>query len=145
MRRTEILQEALKMRFEETYKGWKKGSLTQEEAAILLGVCARTFRRYLVRYEDEGTGGLSDRRLGQVSHRCAPVDEIMALSDLYSNRYRGFAVKHFYSWYRREHSGQRSYTWVKNRLQTKGLAPKTSRKGRHRKQRPRAPYAGMML
>ncbi len=145
MRRTEILQEIRKMRFEETYEGWKKGSLTQEEAAMLIGVCARTFRRYLVRYEEEGMEGLMDRRLGQVSHRCAPVDEVMALSDLYSNRYRGFAVKHFYSWYRREHSGQRSYTWVKNRLQTKGLVPKASGKGTHRKRRPRAPYAGMML
>lgn len=112
---------------------------------MLLGVCDRTFRRYLIRYEDEGMEGLADRRLGQVSHRCAPVDEVMALADMYSHRYRGFTVKHFYSWYRRAHSGMRSYTWVKNTLQTKGLVPKASGKGTHRKRRPRAPYVGMML
>lgn len=133
------------MRFEEAYEGWNRGRLTQEEAAMLLGVCDRTFRRYLIRYEDEGMEGLADRRLGQVSHRCAPVDEVMNLADLYNHRYRGFTVKHFYSWYRRAHSGMRSYTWVKNTLQTKGLVPKASGKGTHRKRRPRAPYVGMML
>jgi len=39
----------------------------------------------------------------------------------------------------------RSYTWVKNTLQSKGLVPKGRKKGTHRKQRPRAPYIGMML
>lgn len=89
--------------------------------------------------------GLADRRLGQVSHRSAPVDEVMNPADLYNRMYKGFAVKHFYSRYRRAHGGMRSYTWVKNTLQTKGLAPKASGKGTHRKQRPRAPYVGMML
>lgn len=145
MKRTEILQEVRKMRFEEAYEGWNRGRLTQEEAARLLGVCDRTFRRYLIRYEDEGMEGLADRRLGQVSHRCAPVDEVVNLADLYNHRYRGFTVKHFYSWYRRAHSGMRSYTWVKKTLQAKGLVQKAPRKGQHRKQRPRAPYVGMML
>jgi len=145
MKRTEILQEVRKMRFEEAYEGWNRGRLTQEEAARLLGVCDRTFRRYLIRYEEEGMEGLADRRLWQVSHRSAPVDEVMALADLYSHRYRGFTVKHFYSWYRRAHGGMRSYTWVKNTLQTKGLVPRAPGKGAHRKLRPRAPYVGMML
>jgi hypothetical protein len=133
------------MRFEEAYDGWQRGRLTQEEAARLLGICDRTFRRYLVRYEDKGMEGLIDQRLGQVSHRSAPVDEVVALADLYSDRYRGFTVKHFYSWYCRAHGGTRSYTWVKKTLQAKRLVPKASRKGQHRKQRPRAPYIGMML
>jgi hypothetical protein len=145
MRRTELLQEVRKMRFEEAYEGWERGRLTQEEAARLLGVCDRTFRRYLVRYEERGMEGLIDQRLGQVSHRCAPVDEVIALVDLYGRRYQGFAVKHFYSWYRRAHGGMRSYTWVKNRLQERAVVPKASRKGTHRRRRPRAPYVGMML
>jgi len=145
MKRTEVLQEVRKMRFAETYAGWKKGSLTQEEAARLLGVCDRTFRRYLVRYEDQGMQGLTDRRLGQISHRRAPADEVIELTELYSKRYNGFNAKHFYSWYMREHRGKRSYTWVKNTLQSKRLIQKGLRKGQHRKQRPRAPYEGMML
>ena len=145
MKRTELLQEVRKMRFEEAYEGWQRGRLTQEEAAMLLGVCDRTFRRYLFRYEDKGMEGLIDQRLGQVSHRSAPVDEVVSLGDLYRCRYEGFTAKHFYSWYRRVHGGTRSYTWVKKTLQAKRLVPKGSRKGTHRKQRPRAPYIGMML
>ena len=51
MRRTELLQEIRKMRFEETYGCWTEKRLTQQEAARILGVCARTFRRYIDRYE----------------------------------------------------------------------------------------------
>lgn len=145
MKRTEILQEVRKMRFEEANGGWNCGRFTQKEAARLLGVCVRTFRRYMVRYEEDGMEGLIDRRLGQVSHRSAPVDEVVNLTDLYTNRYRGFNVKRFYSWYRKAHEGKRSYTWVKNKLQGKGLVQKDIRKGQHRKQRPRSPYIGMML
>ena len=145
MRRTEVLQEVRKMRFGELYEGWQQRRFTQEEAAILLGVSERTFRRYLNRYEEEGMEGLVDHRLGQVSHRCAPVDEVMALTDLYSNRYQGFTVKHFYSWYRRAHQGLRSYTWVKHTLQGKGLVSKALRRGAHRRRRPQSPYVGMMV
>ena len=41
----------------------------------MLGVCERTLRRDVDRYEDEGLDGLVDKRLGQVSARRAPVDE----------------------------------------------------------------------
>jgi hypothetical protein len=37
MKRTELLQEIRKMRFEEAYGGWEAGRLTQVEAASLLG------------------------------------------------------------------------------------------------------------
>ena len=66
------------MRFEEAYGGWQSRRLTQEEAARVLGVCERTFRRYVDRYEDEGHDGLVDKRLGEVSARRAPVDEVFA-------------------------------------------------------------------
>jgi transposase len=65
MKQTELLQEIRKMRFEEAYGSWNKGRLRQEEAASLLGVSKRTFRRYLNRYETEGEEGLLDRRLGR--------------------------------------------------------------------------------
>jgi hypothetical protein len=34
------------MRFEEAYEGWKLGRLTQGEAATLLGMSERNFRRH---------------------------------------------------------------------------------------------------
>ena len=132
------------MRFEEVYLGWNESRLTQETAALVLGVSDRTFRRYIDRYEEEGLEGLSDKRLTQASFRRAPVDEVMAVADLYKSRHRGWNVKHFYSWYRRD-GGRRSYAWVKNTLQSKGLVLKSSKRGVHRKRRERAHLPGMML
>ena len=109
MRRTAWLQETRMARFEEAYEGWTERQLTQEEAARLLGVCDRTFRRWLDRYQEEGLEGLRDKRLSQASGRCAPVDEVLALVDRYRTGHRGWNVKHFYTWYRRD-GGGRSYT-----------------------------------
>ena len=47
MTRTQVLQEIRRMRFREAYGGWQERRLTQEEAARLLGVCERTFERYV--------------------------------------------------------------------------------------------------
>jgi len=132
------------MRFEEVYGGWQRRRLSQEEAAEILGVCSRTFRRQICRYEESGMEGLNDKRLTQASHRRAPVDEVMALGERYSDKYRGWNVKHFYSWYSRE-GGKRSYTWVKNTLQRQGLVPKSKKKGSHRLRRERSPLPGMMI
>jgi len=55
------------MRFEEAYEGWNAGRLTQAEAALILGMCERSFRRYLVRYEAEGLDGLIDCSGQQIS------------------------------------------------------------------------------
>lgn len=145
MKRTHLFQEIRKMRFKEVYIGWTEKRFTQEEAARLLGVCGRTFRRYLMKYEEEGMEGLTDKRLSQISHRRASVDEVMAITYLYKNRYYRWNVKHFYSFYKQYHCGKRSYTWVKNILQKEGLVSKTSKKGVHRKKRDRAVMEGMML
>jgi transposase len=139
-----MLQEIRKMRFEEVYFGWSESRLTQEEAAVILGVCDRTFRRYIDRYEERGLEGLLDGRLTQASFRRAPVDEVMLVSERYSSRHRGWNVKHFYSWYRRD-GGRRSYSWVKNTLQAKGLVLKSSKRGVHRTRRDRAHLPGVML
>ncbi len=144
MRRTELLQEVRKMRFEEVYGSCQEKRLTQEEAARLLGVCQRTFRRYVNRYEDGGLAGLFDKRLSEASHRRAPVDEVMGVVDRYRRSHEGWSAKHYYAWYRRD-GGRRSYTWVKSRLQEAGLIAKALGRGKHRKRRERAPWPGMMI
>jgi transposase len=144
MKRTEWLQETKKMRFEEAYHSWQEKRLTQEEAARLLGVCERTFRRYIDRYLEEGLEGLIDKRMEQVSHKKAPVDEVMRLVDSYQHQHQGWNCKHFYSWYRKE-GGIRSYTWVKNTLQAANAMTRGAAKGKHRKRRERSPLPGMMI
>ena len=68
------------LRFEEAYQGWQEKRLTQEDAARLLGVSDRTFRRYLVDYKEHGHEGLVDARWSQISHRKAPVNEVMEIT-----------------------------------------------------------------
>jgi transposase len=96
MRRTEWLQETRRMRFEEVYGGWQARKLTQEEAARVLGVSDRTFRRYVDRYEDEGFDGLRDKRLTQASSRKAPGAEVQDVVERYRTRHKGWNVKHFF-------------------------------------------------
>jgi transposase len=145
MRRAQVLQEIRKMEFERIYTGWRARRLTQDQAASILGVSSRTFRRYINQYNEDGIDGLYDKRLTQASHRRAPLDEVLDVCNLYRERYSDFNVKHFYRWYQREHEGKRSYTWVKNTLQRKRLVQKGFKKGPHRKKRERSPYPGMMI
>ena len=132
------------MRFEEAYEGWQQGRLSQSEAASLLGVHERTFRRYGVRYEGAGLQGLIDHRLEQVSHRKAPVDEVMKVTERYRERHSGWSAKHYFAWYRRE-GGQRSYTWIKSCLQQAGLVKRAKKRGAHRKRRERSALPGLMV
>lgn len=144
MNRTQLLQETRKMHFEEILNLWTERRLTQEEAARMLSVSDRTFRRYVDRYSECGLDGLLDRRLTQVSARKAPVDEVLVLVERYKSRHKGWNVKHFHSWYRRE-GGTRSYTWVKNQLQEAKVVLKGKKRGAHRKKRERSPLPGMMI
>lgn len=132
------------MRFEDVYERWTQSRLTQAEAAELLGVGERQFRRQCRRYEVEGMDGLIDLRIGQVSQRRAPVDEVMALVEQYRGRYQGWTVQHFYGKYR-EHHGARSYNFVRLALQQQGVVAKAKRRGAHRRRRERKPLVGMML
>lgn len=54
-------------------------------------------------------------------------------------------MKHFHERWQHEHGGTRSSTWTKNRLQRAGHVTRASRRGAHRKKRPRKPLPGMML
>lgn len=144
MRPAEWLQEVRMKRFREVYGGWRERRLSQEEAARILGVSDRTFRRYVERYDDGGLDALVDHRLSQGSHNKAPVDEVLALTERYRARHDGWTAQHFHSWYKRS-GGTRSYTWVKTRLQEAHLVKKAPRRGVHRKRRERAPWPGLMI
>jgi hypothetical protein len=54
----------------------------------------------------------------------------MRLLERYRNRHMGWNAKHFYAWYR-SGGGNRSYTWVKSRLQEAGLIERTKKRGAH--------------
>ena len=132
------------MRFEEAYNQYRTGRLSCDDAADLLGTSVSTFYRYRRRYEEEGEEGLADRRLGKLSSRRAPVDEVMKVISLFETNYYDFTVKHFHEKLD-GHGIGRSYTWTKKVLQKAGVVKKAPRRGAHRRKRARRPLPGMML
>ena len=145
MRRTEQAQGLRLMKFEEVYGRTRSRLLSQAEAAEVLGMSERTFRRWRDRYEAEGTEGLYDRRLGRVSARRAPVDEVVRVLELFDTRYWDFTAKHFHEKLVAEHDCERSYNWVRLTLQARGRMRAAPRRGAHRRKRPRRALPGMML
>jgi transposase len=119
--------------------------INQIEAAEMLGISERTFRRWCRRYDEAGESGLLDRRLGQPSPRRMPPDDEAEIERLYRTRYLGFTAVHFHEHLTRDHLHRWSYTRVKQLLQAKGLLEKAVKRGVHRRKRPRRPLAGMML
>ena len=67
MRRTEFLQSMRHMNFEDILERTQRRDLSQSEAASLLGMSERSFRRWRDRFDAEGAEGLYNRRLGKVS------------------------------------------------------------------------------
>lgn len=125
---------------------YRRGQLNCIEAAELLGISERHFRRLRDRYEAEGAEGLIDRRRGRVSGRRVAVDRIEFVIEQYRTRYFDFTVKHFHEALCAEHPGfDLSYTWTKTVLQQRGLVPVSSKRSAHRKKRVRRPLPGMML
>lgn len=136
------------MRFLQTYEEWETGRLSQAEAAQILGICERTFRRQLVKYEAGGMDALLDKRLNQPSRRKAPSDEGIKLAQMYRSSFANYNVRHFHQIYQ-DRGGldgrTRSYSWVKSVLQGQQLVKVAKARGKHRIKRERKPLTGMMI
>lgn len=144
MKTSIVLQEIRRMKFEEVYELRNEKSITIEEAAKMLCMSERNLRRHIERYQEEGIDGLNDKRLAHAAHNAAPVDEVFQLTDLYKQKYDGYNASHFYDKYK-ACGGDRSYNWVRQTLQRQGLIRHTTKKGSHRRKRPRQPMVGMMI
>jgi hypothetical protein len=88
------------------------------EAAEVLGIGERHFRRLRARYEAEGAEGLIDRRRGRTSGR--RLDRIEFVVEQYRTRYWDFTVKHFHQALQAENGFSLGYTWTKIVLQSRG-------------------------
>ena len=144
MDRARVHEGVRRMRFEDVLGRWDRSELSQSEAAELLGVCERTFRRWRDRYREAGVAGLADGRL-RPSLRRAPVAEIEGMLGLYREQYRGFTVKHFHEQLVKRHGYVLGYTVTKLRLQGAGLVEVARKRSAHRKKRPRRPMVGMQI
>jgi len=145
MKRAAWLQERRMQKFRDVLSRWDRGELSMLEAGELLGMSERQFRRYRDRHEEEGLGGLVDRRLGKVSPRRVPSDVVEEMLGLYREQYRGWNVKHFHEHLVARHNYLWGYTFTKTQLHAAGLVDRAKRRGAHRRKRPRKPCEGMML
>jgi transposase len=145
MDRTRIHEGIRQMRFERLLDRQEAGELSQVEAAELLGMSERSFRRWRDRLRDEGPVGLADRRLGKRSPRRASVAEISRMLELYRGSYADFTVKHFHEQLVKRHNYKLGYTVTKVHLHRAGLVRPATKRSAHRKKRPRRPLIGMML
>jgi len=119
--------------------------ITWWQAAEIIGVSARTMRRWRERLEQDGYDGLADRRKGMVSQRRVPLELCEKVLGLYRERYYDLNIRHFHEKLKEEHGIELSYTWVQKALQGAGLVAKRSKRGTHRRRRPRRPLPGMLL
>jgi transposase len=119
--------------------------ITWMVAAEIAGVSDRTMRRIKQRYEEFGYDGLFDQRRGKRSIHRIPLEKAERILSLYQEKYFDFSVLHFHEKLRKEHGFSVSYSWVKQALQGAGLVKKRSRRGTHRRRRPRRPLPGMLL
>jgi transposase len=140
-----LQQENRAMRFTDTYDSWQEGRLTQSEAALILGMSERNFRRHIDRYEADGLPGLLYKRLSQTSHRKAAAGEITQVAQLHKSSFAGWNITHFHRKYTSQFKGQRSYSWLKSVLQGAGVVKLAKNRGKHRIKRERMPLPGMML
>jgi len=145
MNRTTWLQDRRMQKFRDVLSRWERKSLSALEAAEILGCSERQFRRYRVRYEEEGLDGLIDKRLGKASAKRVPVDAIAWMLEEYRTHYRGWNAKHFHERLVERHNFRWGYTWTKTQLHAAGLLERAKRRGAHRRKRPRKPCEGMML
>jgi transposase len=145
MRRSEVLEGVRMLRLRDVLSRWESKELSQFEAAELIGVSERTFRRWARRFEEEGEAGLVDRRLGKPSPRRVPQARAAEVAELYRTRYAGFTAKHFHERLVGVHGFGWGYTWTKTFLHGQGLLAAAPRRGAHRRKRPRRPMRGMML
>jgi hypothetical protein len=145
MRRMEALQGVRMIKFRSLLERYEANEFNQIEAAELLGVTERTFRRWRHCFEDDGEAGLLDRRLGRASGKRVPVDQEHEVEAVCRTRYSGFRAQYFHHHLVRDHQFTWGYTWTKAFLQSKGLLVRAKRRGAHRRKRLRRPLPGMML
>ena len=71
----------------------------------------------------------TDRRLGRLSARRAPVDEVARVLELFDTRYWDFTAKLFHEKLVADHGFKRSYNWLRLSLQAHGRRRAAPRRG----------------
>lgn len=114
------------------------------EAAALLGMSERHFRRLRDAYAEGGAAAIVDRRRGKAPSNRAPeaIKDWVVEQDV--TRYFDFTPKHFHEELKKR-GFDWGYTWTKSVLYLRGVLKPAKKRSAHRKKRVRKPLPGMML
>jgi hypothetical protein len=114
------------------------------EAAQLLGMSERHFRRLRDAFLEGGSAAIVDKRRGKAPANKAGEKIKDWVVEQYVTRYFDFTPKHFH-----EELVKRGfdygYTWTKSVLYLRGVLKPAKRRGAHRKKRARSPLPGMLV
>jgi hypothetical protein len=122
----------------------QSGSLTSVEAASMLGMSERHFRRLRDAYLDGGAEAIVDRRAGKAPANKAGESIKDWVVEQYVTRYFDFTAKHFHDELSKRGFGY-GYTWTKSVLYLRGVLKPAKSRGAHRKKRLRSPLPGMLV
>src|SRR5436309_12917706 len=85
--------------------------ITWWQAAEIIGVSARTMRRWRERLEQDGYDGLADRRKGMVSPKGVSLELCEKVLGLYREHYYELNRRHCHDKLSEEHGIESIYTW----------------------------------
>src|SRR5437763_16324117 len=133
------------MKIKEVITRAMSGQINWLQAAEIIGITDRSMRRWRKRLGTGGYEALLDRRSRRPSPKRVPMAEVEKVLRLYREKYFDLNVQHFVEKLHGQEQIALSYTWVKTALQNAGLVRRYTKRGPHRKKRPRRPLTGMML
>ena len=137
------LEQAMKIK--EVITRAMSGQINWLQAAEIIGITDRSMRRWRKRLGTGGYEALLDRRSRRPSGKRIEMAIVEKVLKLYREKYFDLNVKHFVEKLHGQEQIALSYTWVKTALQNAGLVRRYTKRGPHRKKRPRRPLTGMML
>jgi transposase len=125
------------MKIKEVITRAMSGQITWLQAAEIIGITDRSMRRWRKRLSTGGYEYLLDRRTRRPSGKRIEMAVVEKVLRLYREKYFDLNVKHFVEKLHREEGISLSYTWVKTALQNAGLVQRYTKRGPHRRKRPR--------
>jgi transposase len=120
------------------------GALSCVDAAALLGISERHFRRLRDAYLEGGAEAIIDKRRGRPAPNKAADKIADWVVEQYRTKYFDFTARHFHEALKRQ-GFRYGYTWTKSVLYLRGLLKPAKARGPHRRKRPRSPLPGMLV
>lgn len=123
----------------------KAAELSDEDAAIALGVCVRQWYRIKARHGSDGDAGLVHRLRGRTSNRRSEPSLKQQVLALFRERYSDYGPTLFAEMLREHHQITLSAETLRQWLLKEGLWQRTKKSRRHRRKRPRRAAIGELV